>query len=88
MLYIYDSLEWGILQLICVWQRDRDVTGEGQGWRNGHGWGWREFFNIIMLEKPIPLYVRKCLVNVLGGKKSLCTFQGVMGNHIHQSGGV
>ncbi len=52
----------GILQLICVWQRDRDVTGEGQGWRNGHGWGWREIFNIIMLEKPIPLYVpsRKC----------------------------
>lgn len=62
MLCLYDSLEWGILRLICVWRRDRDVTGEGHGWRNGHGWGWREFFNIIMLEMPIPLYApsRKC----------------------------
>lgn len=76
MLCLHYSLEWGHFA-INMFVTDRDVTGEGKGWRNGHGWGWREFFNIITQEMPIPL---SHLANDIGGKNLFAPFKRVIGH--------
>ncbi len=64
----------GILLLICVWQRDRDVTGEGQGWRNGHGWGGEKSLTLLCWKSPSPF--KSHHVNVIGEKISLHLSRG------------
>lgn len=84
-LFLVFTLLWrrhfGIDMPLQLIQRGGDVTGEGKGWRNGHGWGWKKLFNIIMQEMPIPL---SHLVTGIG-EKSPCTFQKGDRNQIYQS---